>query len=111
MNKFEFFKLHHRCTQKMLEISRKKNNDYTGNDVSPFANFNRVELLGICNTEQGFLTRMTDKLSRLISFSQKGVFEVEDEKVEDTLLDLANYCILLYGYIESKKEGVVDGGN
>jgi hypothetical protein len=46
---------------------------------------------------------MVDKLARINSFSQKGELQVKDESVEDTLLDLANYAILLAGYIRSKK--------
>ncbi len=37
---------------------------------------------------------MTDKLSRIIRLLQQTA-NVTDEKIEDTLLDLANYSILL----------------
>lgn len=87
----------------MVEVTRVKNADYTGTDPSPFSNFTRVEALGICSTEQGFLTRMTDKISRITSFAQKGFLLVKDESVEDTLVDLANYCILMAGFLRSKK--------
>lgn len=96
----EFFELQ---TKKMLEITRKKNADYTGAGDDPFANFTRVERLGICSTEQGFLTRMFDKFSRIISFTQKGELQVKDESVEDTLLDLSIYSLLMLGYVVSKK--------
>lgn len=86
-------------TQRMLEISRAKNADYTGASDDPFANFTRVESLGICSPEIGFLTRMTDKLCRIASFAKKGELQVKDESVEDTLLDLANYCLLLGAYL------------
>lgn len=51
----------------------------------------------------GFLTRMSDKFSRLGSFINKGELLVLDESVEDTLVDLANYCALFAGYLESKE--------
>lgn len=92
-------------TEKMLQISKQKNADYTGGNSDPFANFTRVEALGICSTEQGFLTRMTDKMCRISSFVKNGTLEVKDESVEDTLIDLANYCILMLGYLEQKKRG------
>lgn len=38
--------------------------------------------------------RLGDKLSRLESFAQKKEMQVSDEKVEDTLMDLANYAIM-----------------
>ena len=103
MTKKEYFEFHKACCDKMIAITAAKNADYTGVGDDPFANFTRVESLMICTTEQGFLTRMMDKFSRIVSFSQKGELQVKDESVEDTLLDFANYCILLAGYIKSKK--------
>jgi hypothetical protein len=103
MTKAEYFEYHADCVTRMTAITKAKNADYTGGGDNPFANFTRVEGLGICSTEQGFLTRMTDKLCRLASFAQKGTFQVKDESVEDTLLDLANYCILMAGYLKSKR--------
>ena len=104
MNKAEYVEFHKASCEKMQAITKAKNADYTGDGDDPFANFSRVEALGITDTTRGFLVRMTDKLSRITSFAQKGVLQVKDESVEDTLLDLANYCILLAGYIRSKKK-------
>jgi len=87
----------------MIAITKAKNADYTGTNTDPFANFAKVDLMGICSVEQGFLVRMSDKVSRIISFVQKGVLTVKDESIEDTLLDLANYAILMAGYIKSKR--------
>ncbi len=103
MNKSEYLAFHKAACEKMIETTRRKNADYTGIDQDPFANFTACERQGICSTETGFRVRMTDKLMRLDSFIQKGILEVKDETVEDTLFDLANYCILLAGYIESKR--------
>lgn len=103
MTKEEYMAYHAGMCQRMMDITKAKNADYTGTCLDPFSNFATVEDLGICSTEQGFLTRMTDKLKRIISFVQKGVLMVKDESVEDTLLDLANYCILFAGYIKSKR--------
>ena len=88
---------------KMISISKAKNADYTGGGEDAFANFTRVEAMGICTTEQGFLTRMTDKMSRIASFVKNGNLQVKDESVQDTLIDLANYSILMLGYLESEK--------
>lgn len=104
MTKNEYMEFHAKCCEKMIDITKRKNADYTGSSDDPFANFARVESLGICSTEQGFLTRMTDKLSRITSFMQKGFLLVSDESVEDTLLDLANYSILMAGFITAKKK-------
>lgn len=105
MNREEYFKYHEQLIKRMTEITIAKNNDYTGAaGDDPFANFNRVGSLGVCSTEQGFMVRMLDKYMRINSFVQKGVLQVKDESIEDTLLDLANYCLLFLGYLKSQKQ-------
>lgn len=89
---------------RMEAICVAKNADYSGGDVDPFANFTRVEMLGITSAEVGFLTRMTDKLCRISTFVKKGVLQVKDESVEDTLLDLAIYSLLLAAYVNQKRK-------
>lgn len=103
MNKEEYIEFHKAVTQTMTDITIRKNHDYTGAADDPFANFRICESTGICSAEQGFLVRMSDKMSRINSFVQQGTLLVKDESVTDTLFDLANYCILMAGYIESKK--------
>lgn len=105
MNKKEYFDFHRIFCEQMQEITKKKNADYTGAGDDPFANFRKIEALtnGAVSVEAGFLTRMTDKFSRIGSFLQKGELQVKDESVIDTLLDLANYSALLAGYIASKR--------
>lgn len=102
MTKKEYLKFHEDTCKRLVEITRAKNSDYTGISDDPFANFRRCEQLDICSTEQGFMTRMTDKLARINSYCQKGQLQVKDESVLDTLLDLANYSILMAGFIKSK---------
>lgn len=102
MTNEEFLKFHKETIDKMHEICKRKNADYTGGNGA-FANFVAVENINITSTEQGFLTRMMDKIMRINAFVQKGTLQVSDESVTDTLLDLANYSILMAGYIKSKK--------
>lgn len=102
MTKQEYFDFAKNFFDKCIEISEKKNADYTGKNNDPFSNFSSVETLGI-TTEQGFLTRMMDKMKRVASFVENGTLQVKDESVTDTLLDLANYACLFAGYLESKK--------
>ena len=106
MTREEYLKLHAEYCEKMKAISRNKNTDYTSGAAldDAFANLRQVEQLGICSTEVGFLARMTDKMSRLNSFVKRGVLSVKDESIEDTLLDLANYSMLMAAYIKSKKQ-------
>ncbi len=104
MTKAEYLEYHKQFCDQMMEITKRKNSDYTGaNTDDPFFNFTRVEGLGIASTELGFLVRMTDKISRVISFAQTGSLLVKDESVQDTLLDLANYSVLMAAYLQSKK--------
>tara|TARA_Y100001937_G_scaffold102981_1_gene141825 strand:- start:648 stop:1007 length:360 start_codon:yes stop_codon:yes gene_type:complete len=80
-----------------------KNRDYAGNHGSePFANFTRCEAMGICDTEQGFMVRITDKMSRLSSFLDSGKMHVEDESFHDTVIDVINYMVLLAAYTKEK---------
>ena len=69
MTRDELLLYHSEVCKEAQELMSLKNRDYAGNDgQEPFANFTRVESMGICTTEQGFMTRITDKLSRLSSF-------------------------------------------
>jgi hypothetical protein len=43
---------------------------------------------------EAILIRLGDKYNRLKSLMSSGKAEVKDESVEDTLLDLANYCLM-----------------
>lgn len=82
-----------------------KNKDYAGNEgVEPFANFTRVEAMGICKTEQGFMVRLTDKMSRLSSFIRAGKMHIKDESFKDTCVDVINYMVLLAAYLKDKEE-------
>lgn len=103
MTREEYMQFHRDCCDRMVKITEAKNADYTSGSDDPFFNFTRVEAIGIAETERGFLTRMFDKLARVVTFVNKGVLKVSDESVEDTLLDLANYCILMAGYVRSKR--------
>jgi hypothetical protein len=50
--------------------------------------------------------RLEDKLNRLRTLNQKEEAAVKDEKIEDTLQDLANYAILALIELKLQKEEV-----
>ena len=103
MNRDELLKYHVDICQSARALMNLKNRDYAGKDgKEPFANFTRVEAMGICTTEQGFMTRITDKMSRLSSFIDSGKMHVEDESFSDTIVDVINYMVLLSAYIHDK---------
>lgn len=107
MTKEEYFKFAEEFVEEMLSISKKKNEDYSSG-TDPFRNFKSV---GDEWVEIGFYTRMSDKMSRLKSFIERGELSVENESIKDTLVDLANYACLLAGYIKSKETTLnISGG-
>lgn len=74
--------------QRMYEVQDMKGRDY-GEDVDALKNLRRRGV-------QGVVARMGDKLTRLENLTQPGkTAHVQDESIEDTLIDLANYCLLL----------------
>ena len=104
MNGKEFLDFHQKTIIKMHDVCEKKDQDYSGGaNEDAFNNFKMVEKMGTCTVEQGFITRMTDKLMRISNITKLGKQAVMDESVQDTLMDLANYSILFMGYLESKK--------
>jgi hypothetical protein len=80
---------------------RNKSADYaSGSD--PFANFKRGEILGFATAEEGLMLRVVDKVSRISTFLKKGELKVSNETVEDSILDVINYMILLHGLLADK---------
>ena len=78
----------------MKDLYLKKNHDY-GDSVSK--TFNEYGLTS-------FLVRMDDKMNRVKTLNKIQDAAVRGEKIEDTLLDLANYAILALTEIEYRKK-------
>ena len=105
MNRDELLKRHETLCKQGRELMNLKNRDYAGNGgQEPFANFTRCESMGICSTEQGFLVRLTDKMSRLSSFVESGKLHVSDESFQDTCIDVINYMVLFHSYVSEKDD-------
>lgn len=105
MTRDELLQRHEKLCKEARDLMNLKNRDYAGNEgIEPFANFTRVEAMGICSTEQGFMTRITDKMSRLSSFLRAGKMSVEDESFRDTVVDVINYMVLLESYLADKSQ-------
>tara|TARA_R100000697_G_scaffold121905_1_gene150102 strand:- start:235 stop:561 length:327 start_codon:yes stop_codon:yes gene_type:complete len=83
---------------KAKELCDNKNVDYAQQD-EPFSNFEMVEAIKICNTSTGILVRISDKIARIANLLERNAeAAVKDEKVEDTMLDLINYSVILMSY-------------
>lgn len=78
--------------EELKELHSNKNRDYSG-EVDPLRNLRSVEAMGL-PAWKGVVVRLTDKLNRLWSFSQKEEYAVKDESLVDTLKDTAVYAIL-----------------
>ena len=109
MNRKEFVDYHGSLCDRIRTITAQKNADYTGAGDDPFFNLRTGETLSIGTTEQGLLFRMTDKFTRIITLTKTAIAQVKDETIEDTLLDFANYCLLLACYLKSKRDGAANG--
>jgi hypothetical protein len=64
------------------ELSKRKNHDYGCDSLTRFGNF-------------GIAAIMLQKCDRLQHFYEGGKLNVTDEKLEDTLKDIVNYCIYM----------------
>ena len=76
-------RIHREICEELHSTYLKKNADY-GDSFSKL----RQEY------PEAILIRLSDKLNRLKSLMRSGDIQVKDESISDTLLDLANYCIM-----------------
>lgn len=86
-----------------LEIAKTLNQLYDSKGSDYGDSFGETyQKLGIISA----LTRISDKYNRLISLATKPEEErkVKDESIQDTLLDLSNYCIMTIIEMEAEKE-------
>jgi hypothetical protein len=86
---------HMELCKELNDTYERKNRDY-GNSFS-----DTYQKLGIISA----VTRITDKYNRLVSLCMKPEEErkVKDESIKDTLMDMANYCLMTV--LEIEKEG------
>ena len=81
MNKQDIFAY---IVNNLEETYKAKNADYGDSVGDTYEKFGDV----------AFLTRISDKYNRILSLCESNDPKVKDEKLEDTILDMANYCIL-----------------
>ncbi len=98
----QLLSIHHQLCESARALMERKNHDYSGEGDTPFLNFEQCENLKLCSTEAGLLVRLSDKLTRLACFLRTGELKVEDEKLEDTVLDMLNYVVLFAAYCRQK---------
>lgn len=86
--------------RKAKALMKKKNNDYA--DIKdPFLNFRQCEEAELCSVLTGMLVRLGDKVSRFDNlYNKKKKQMVKDESIEDTLIDIINYCVIIRSYLD-----------
>ena len=89
---------HAELCKELNDTYAKKNHDYGNSFGETF------DKLGIISA----VTRISDKYNRLVSLCTKSEEErkVKDESITDTLLDMANYCIMTV--IEMHKNDTIE---
>jgi len=88
LNFDEYKKIQNNC----YELSKKKNSDYGCNSLIKYGN-------------KGMLIRVSDKIDRLDNLIwKKNKSKVNDEKVNDTLMDIINYCTYMVMQNNNKLE-------
>jgi soluble cytochrome b562 len=95
MTRDELFAFHDQCAARAKALMEKKNKDYA-KESDPLRNFRRHGL-------KGFVVRMDDKMARLDNFVENGTLAVSDESVEDSLIDLLNYSVLMLAMLQEQR--------
>ncbi|MGF3214591.1 nucleotide modification associated domain-containing protein [Facklamia sp. P12945] len=86
--------IHADICKQLNETYVAKNHDYNN---SWERNLNKYGLMA-------FDMRANEKMERIGVAAMGKEFKVEDEKVKDTLLDLANYCIMTYMWVTKEED-------
>ena len=81
---------------RIKSLHLKKAHDY-GSDQDPLANIRQCQAFGL-DPKLGVFYRLSDKFFRLAAFFRKG--ELKNEPVEDTLLDIASYAVIMFVLME-----------
>lgn len=104
----DYFQIFEKESLEEVELTRRKNTDYAC-DANAFKNFNVIEYLtdGAVTTEEGILTRLSDKFIRVVHLLTRleGSHKVKDESVLDTLRDISVYSKILRIYLMTKPKG------
>ena len=86
--------------QEMQALHESKNADYSS-DKAKLECFTESEKIGV-PAFKGCFIRLSDKYKRAQQLIKSGHNQVADEKLEDTMLDLAVYSLLFIELYESR---------
>lgn len=91
---------HMAICEKLNEIYKQKNAAYGDSFSETFGK------LGIISA----VTRITDKHNRIVNLVGHKDVDMDDESIRDTLLDMANYCIMTVMEMDAKQSADVVTG-
>lgn len=86
-------RLHQEFLDKLHNLYVTKNRDYGDSVHRTYERYGMIS----------YLVRIEDKINRVQSLTEEGIQRVNDEKLQDTLLDAANYLILAAIELENDK--------
>ncbi len=100
MKKKQFLARQSELFEELKSLTESKQNDYSAGIDDAFYNFNHYETLNICTREQGILSRICDKFTRLTG--ALGGNQLKNESVSDSILDMINYLTILQISLEER---------
>ena len=78
-------------TKEMVSLQEKKNKDYGNSFEQTLDEFGLI----------AGVIRLNDKMNRVKQLCKSQKQEVKDEKIEDTLIDLANYAVMTLSWLKN----------
>lgn len=100
-SKADYYKFVEQTFAEMLELIKRKNADYTAGADDAFANFRRAE--PVVPMLEATWVRWGDKIQRVDAYFRNGKLEVANEGLEDALLDVIGYSMILLGELKEGK--------
>lgn len=88
------YEKHKKICDTLNETYIQKNKAYGNSFTDTF------EKLGVISA----VTRITDKYNRLVNLATNPNVDTGDESIKDTLLDMANYCIMTYMELDKEEK-------
>lgn len=92
-----------KTVEDILELTGKKNDDYTGSreESNPFQNFDLSDEFGV-DPIIGVCIRMQDKFQRAKAFAKQGDLSLttKGDTVDDIFKDIIGYSLIIIGMLE-----------
>jgi hypothetical protein len=87
--------------ERHMQICKQLNDTYIQKNKAYGNSFtDTFEKLGVISA----VTRITDKYNRLVNLATNLNVDIGDESIKDTLLDMANYCIMTYMELDKEEK-------